>query len=68
MLTQILLVSGASPRYFAGFGVSQSGKPFVIATHQPFQAKHYSTSQANVDLDALKSAYPLAQLSVLIGA
>ncbi|MCG9785492.1 hypothetical protein L1D52_24645 [Vibrio brasiliensis] len=68
MLTRIQLTSGACPRYFGGFGVSQSGKPFVIATPQAFSAKHYSVTNANSVLESLTPAFPLAQLSYSTGA
>ena len=68
MNVRILLVSGAFPRYFGGFGISQSGKPCVIATPQAFNAKHYSVTNANSVLDSLLPSWPLAQLSYATGA
>ncbi|MCZ4292417.1 hypothetical protein [Vibrio sinaloensis] len=68
MNVRILLVSGSCPCYFGGFGISQSGKPFVIATAQAFNAKHYSVTNANSVLALLTPTFPLAQLSYATGA
>ncbi|KGY11248.1 hypothetical protein NM22_16830 [Vibrio tubiashii] len=67
MTVQILLTSGAFPRYFGGFGQTESGKPYVIATRQIFDAKHYSVTQARQVLASLQRAWPLAQTSHPIG-
>lgn len=63
MKVQILLTSGAFPRYFGGFAKSQSGKTFVIATRQIFDAKHYSVTEASKVLDVLLPSWSLAQIS-----
>ena len=66
MLTQILLVSGAYPRYFAGFGCTKSGTPTVMATAQLFHAKHFNQFDAGRVLETLKPSWPLAQVSFQI--
>ncbi|KHA58981.1 hypothetical protein NL53_18995 [Vibrio variabilis] len=67
MVVQILLASGACPRYFAGFGQTESGSSYVIATPQLFTAKHYSVTEANDVLNQLLPSWPLAQISQAIG-
>lgn len=68
MNVRILLVSGACPCYFGGFGISQSGKPFVITTPKARNAMHYSVTNASSVLELLSSTFPLAQLSYATGA
>ncbi|MDC5855738.1 hypothetical protein [Vibrio europaeus] len=68
MKVQILLTSGAFPRYFGGFGQTQSGKSCVIATRQLFDAKHYDATEAKQVLASLQSSWSLAQISQPVGA
>ncbi|NVJ57996.1 MAG: hypothetical protein HWE19_16700 [Vibrionaceae bacterium] len=67
MKVQILLTSGACPRYFGGFGQTDAGQPFVIATPQISGAQNFSLAQAQVALDKLISRWPLAQISYSAG-
>ena len=62
----VLLVSGCFPRYFAGFGTSASGKPFVITTGQHFHSKFLSVSDAHNIVERLKDSWPLAQASYVV--
>ncbi|CAK2467771.1 MULTISPECIES: hypothetical protein [Vibrio] len=62
----VLLVSGCFPRYFAGFGISSFGKPFVITTGQHFHSKFLSASDAHSIVEHLKDSWPLAQVSCVV--
>ncbi|MCQ8869748.1 hypothetical protein [Vibrio splendidus] len=65
-MVNVLLVSGCLPRYFAGFGTTASGKPFVITTAQHFHSKFLSASDAHSIVEHLKDSWPLAQLSYVV--
>ncbi|MGI9888514.1 hypothetical protein [Vibrio chagasii] len=62
----VLLVSGCLPRYFAGFGTSLNGKPFVITTTQHFHSKFLSESDAHSIVERLQNSWPLAQISYVV--
>ncbi|MEZ9362926.1 hypothetical protein AB4175_24075 [Vibrio cyclitrophicus] len=62
----VLLVSGCFPRYFAGFGTSASGKPFLITTGQHFHSKFLSESDAHSIVERLQNSWPLAQVSYVV--
>ncbi|MCW4438732.1 hypothetical protein ACED56_12360 [Vibrio splendidus] len=66
-MVNVLLVSGCLPRYFAGFGTTASGKPFVITTAQHFQSKFLSSSDAHGIVERLQNSWPLAQVSYAVG-
>ena len=65
-MVNVLLVSGCLPRYFAGFGTTASGKPFVITTGQHFHSKFLSASDAHSIVEHLKDSWPLAQVSYVV--
>ncbi|NOI39450.1 hypothetical protein F0251_13510 [Vibrio sp. 070316B] len=62
-MVNVLLVSGCFPHYFAGFGVTATGKHFVITTAQHFQSKFLSVSDAHAIVNQLQASWPLAQTS-----
>lgn len=61
-MVNVLLVSGCFPRYFAGFGISSFGKPFVITTAQHFHSKFLSESDAHSIVERLQNSWPLAKV------
>ncbi|PTP64697.1 hypothetical protein [Vibrio splendidus] len=65
-MVNVLLVSGCLPRYFAGFGTTASGKPFVITTAQHFHSKFLSESDAHSIVERLKDSWPLSQVSYVV--